>query len=95
MNFKNIKLDFLTSQVLWVRKKNLVVFLQDSYRGQSQGTVVENLLFFREAVVFPNKGKYEMSLNHLMRRKGFIEGLSTLKGITDVGVEIKPENNQQ
>lgn len=69
--------------------------VEGNWLGQSQGTVVENLLFFREGVVFPNKGKYEMRLNHLMRRKGFVEGLSTLKGITDLGIEIKPENNQQ
>lgn len=69
--------------------------IEGNWLGQSQGTVVENVLFFRERVVFPNKGKYEMSFNHLMRKKGFVEGLSTLKGITDVGVEIKPESNQQ
>ena len=69
--------------------------VEGNWLGQSQGTVVENVLFFRERVVFPNKGKYEMSFNHLMRKKGFVEGLSTLKGITDVGVEIKPESNQQ
>ena len=69
--------------------------IEGNWLGQSQGTVVENVLFFRERVVFPNKGKYEMSFNHLMRKKGFVEGLSNLKGITDVGVEIKPESNQQ
>lgn len=69
--------------------------VEGNWLGQSQGTVVENVLFFRERVVFPNKGKYEMSFNHLMRKKGFVEGLSNLKGITDVGVEIKPESNQQ
>tara|TARA_B100001093_G_scaffold520521_1_gene617591 strand:+ start:24902 stop:25396 length:495 start_codon:yes stop_codon:yes gene_type:complete len=68
--------------------------VEGNWLGQSQGTVVENIFFFREGVVFPEKGKYEMSFNHLMRRKGFVGGLSALKGITDVGVEIKPENNQ-
>ena len=69
--------------------------IEGNWLGQSQGTVVENVLFFRERVVFPNKGKYEMSFNHLMRKKGFVEGLSNLKGITDVGLEIKPESNQR
>ena len=69
--------------------------LEGNWLGQSKGTVVENLLLFRQGVVFPNKGQYKMRVNHLMRKKGFAEGLSALSGITDVGVEIKPENNQQ
>lgn len=57
--------------------------------GKGLGGVKESKLWFRENIVFPDSGVYKVNISHAMRKNGDVEGLHTLKGITDVGLEIE------
>ncbi len=57
--------------------------------GKGMGSVRENKLWFREKIVFPNSGVYKVSIAHAMRKNGNVEGIQSLHGITDVGLEIE------
>lgn len=49
----------------------------------------ENKLFYKENVVFSEKGDYTFNIQHATRAIGDIEGKNPLKGITDVGLSIE------
>ncbi len=63
---------------------NFGVFL-----GQGISEIKENKLFYKEHIVFPLKGKYQISIEQAMRRNGEVEALKHLKGITEVGFRIE------
>ena len=60
--------------------------------GKGYGSIKENKLWFRENIVFPSSGVYTLRLAHAMRKNGNVEGVANLKGVTDVGYEIKKSN---
>ena len=49
----------------------------------------ENKLFYKENVVFSEKGDYKFNIQHATRAISDIEGKNPLKGITDVGLSIE------
>lgn len=49
----------------------------------------ENKLFYKEEVVFPEKGVYKFNIQQVTRSINDIEGKNPLKGITDVGLRIE------
>ncbi|KQC31749.1 gliding motility lipoprotein GldH [Flagellimonas eckloniae] len=57
--------------------------------GQGLGSIKENKLWFHEKIVFPDSGVYKVSIAHAMRKNGDVDGIHTLEGITDVGLEIE------
>lgn len=57
--------------------------------GQGLGSIKENKLWFQEKIVFPDSGVYKVSIAHAMRKNGDVDGIHTLEGITDVGLEIE------
>lgn len=55
--------------------------------------VKENKLWYKEQVVFEEKGDYIVNIQHAMRENGKVNGVIELEGITDIGFRIeKPQN---
>ncbi|HLV63154.1 gliding motility lipoprotein GldH [Galbibacter sp.] len=57
--------------------------------GQGFSSLKENKLFYKEHIVFPELGSYQIAIQHAMRKNGDVEGVTTLEGITDVGIRIE------
>ena len=57
--------------------------------GSGYGSVRENKLWYKEDVVFPTSGVYTINLSHAMRKNGQVEGIQSLPGIVDVGLQIE------
>ena len=49
----------------------------------------ESKLFYKENVLFPEKGVYKFNIQQVTRSINDIEGINPLKGITDVGLRIE------
>lgn len=64
-----------------------------TWMGEGAGSVKENKLWYKENIIFPFKGVYTLKLVHAMRRNGSVEGVQSLPGITDVGLEIEKATN--
>jgi gliding motility-associated lipoprotein GldH len=62
-------------------------------KGEWLGTgfteIKENKLFYKEKVVFNEKGEYVFSIQQATRSINDIEGSNPLNGITDVGLSIE------
>ena len=57
--------------------------------GNGFTDVKENKLFFKENVVFNQKGIYKVRIKQAVRQTGKIEGVESLTGISDVGFRIE------
>lgn len=62
------------------------------WMGKGAGSIKENKLWYKEKIIFPLEGVYTFDLEHAMRRNGSVEGVESLPGITDVGLEITKSN---
>lgn len=62
--------------------------------GEGFSSVKESKLWYKENVVFPEIGRYRITLEQAMRKVGSIEGVEVLEGITDIGLKIEKANNQ-
>lgn len=62
--------------------------------GKGLGSVKENKLWLQEKIVFPDSGVYKLSIAHAMRKNGDVDGVHTLDGITDVGLEIEKSTHE-
>lgn len=51
--------------------------------------VKDNKLWYKEQVRFYEEGNYTITLKHAMRNINQVEGVTQLKGITDVGISIE------
>ena len=60
--------------------------------GKGSGSIKENKLWFRDNIVFPSSGVYNLKLSHAMRKNGKVDGIEELEGITDVGFQIEKSN---
>lgn len=60
-----------------------------NWLGQGFTDIKENILFYKENVVFAEKGEYKFNVYHATRSVNDIEGKTPLKGITDVGLRIE------
>lgn len=60
-----------------------------NYLGSGYTDVKQNKLFLKENVRFLEQGNYQFSVEHAMRKNGNIQGLDSLKGITDIGLRIE------
>ena len=60
--------------------------------GQWLGSLKENKLWYKENIVLPVKGVYNLKLSHAMRKNGKVSGIVDLEGITDVGYQIEKSN---
>lgn len=57
--------------------------------GKGLGSIKENKLWYKENIVFKDSGVYKITITHAMRKNGDVEGLSILKGVTDIGLQIE------
>ncbi len=59
--------------------------------------VIENKLWLKENVNFAEQGEYVFKLRQATRKTGDIQGVTKLKGILDVGIQIEEikENNEE
>ena len=60
-----------------------------NWLGTGYTDVKENKLFYKQEVVFTEKGNYNFQIKQATRSINDIEGSSPLKGITDVGLSIE------
>ena len=59
-----------------------------SWMGEGYGSLRENKLWYKEGIVFPQTGTYQVDVEHALRKNGNVEGEQQVPGITDVGLEI-------
>jgi gliding motility-associated lipoprotein GldH len=57
--------------------------------GHSSGNLTESKLWYKEGVVFPEKGGYKFSVRQATRKNGQVKPDDTLHGVTDVGLRIE------
>ena len=62
---------------------------QGQWLGTGYTDIKESKLFYKENVVFTEKGDYKFSIQHATRSIKDTEGNNPLKGITDVGLSIE------
>lgn len=60
-----------------------------NFLGKGFSHIKENKLFYKENVLFPSTGDYTVSVAYAMRKSGEINGITNLKGITEVGFRIE------
>jgi gliding motility-associated lipoprotein GldH len=60
-----------------------------NWLGSGLGSVRKNKLWYRENIVFPDSGVYTVTISHAMRKNGSVEGMETLPGVLDVGLQIE------
>ena len=60
-----------------------------NFLGSGYTDIKENKLFYKERVRFNQSGNYIIKVEQAMRKNGNIQGLDSLKGITDVGLSIE------
>ncbi len=63
-----------------------------NWLGSGFTDIKENKLFYKEHVVFSEKGDYKFKVYQATRSINDIEGTNPLKGITDVGLRIEKVN---
>ena len=62
---------------------------EGNWLGTGFTELKENKLFYKENVVFSEKGDYKFNIQHATRSIQDIEGKNPLTGITDVGLSIE------
>ncbi|MFD1293107.1 gliding motility lipoprotein GldH [Lutibacter holmesii] len=65
---------------------------QGKWLGTGFTDVKENKLFYKENVVFTEKGDYKFNIQHATRGINDINGSAPLNGIIDVGLSIEKVN---
>ena len=59
------------------------------FLGTGITDIKENKLWFKEHVIFKEKGEYVINIQHAMRENGKVQGVVDLVGITDVGFRVE------
>jgi len=92
-NFSNL---FLITSLNFPNGKKIVDTLEYTmadnsghFLGKGITAIKESKLFYKENVVFPVSGEYTISITQAMRKNGEINGIESLKGITEVGFRIE------
>lgn len=65
---------------------------EGQFLGQGMTDLKENKLEYKTNVTFSLIGDYDVSVQQAMRRTRDVEGLTSLNGITDVGLQIEKIN---
>lgn len=87
---------FLISELNFPNGKKVVDTLEyemadarGRFLGSGLSNKKESKLFYKENSVFPVRGNYQLYIHQAMRNVGEVDGVSDLKGITDVGFRIE------
>ncbi len=90
---------FLISKMVFPSGKQIVDTLQyemanekGEWLGSGFSSIKESKLFYKENVIFPQKGTYKFSVKQVTRGINDIESVQPLKGILDVGLQIEKIN---
>jgi len=59
------------------------------FLGSGFSDIKENKLFYKEKVRFKNTGVYLFQVRQAMRKRNKVAGISSLQGITDVGISVE------
>lgn len=65
-----------------------------SFLGEGFTDLKENKLWFKENLIFEEKGNYQIKIQHAMRENGEIFGVENLEGITDIGFRVEHTQTQ-
>lgn len=57
--------------------------------GEGFSDTKQSKLWFKENFIFKNKGIYTFKLQQAVRENGHVNGTDSLKGITDIGLQIE------
>lgn len=60
-----------------------------TWLGVGVGTIKDNLLAYKEGMTFEKSGPYRLSVKHALRNNGQVKGVSKLKGIVELGYQIR------
>ncbi len=63
--------------------------VEGKFLGEGLTDLKENKLEFKTNVNFPSTGTYKISIQQAMRKSGDVDGIETLEGVTDVGLQIE------
>jgi gliding motility-associated lipoprotein GldH len=63
-----------------------------TWLGLGAGNIKDNLLAFKEGMTFEKSGLYRLSIKHALRNNGSVQGVSQLKGIVELGYQIRPNS---
>ncbi|MEO8233947.1 MAG: gliding motility lipoprotein GldH [Flavobacterium sp.] len=65
-----------------------------SLLGEGFSDIKESKLWYKENMVFPKKGKYNLSIQQAVRQTGKVQGVEKLEGITEIGFRIESLEKQ-
>lgn len=63
--------------------------------GVGTSSVKENKLWYLQNFQFNEKGNYSIDISHAMRRNGESKGLTHLKDVLDIGIQVESTNEQR
>ena len=63
-----------------------------TWLGTGLGSIKENKFWYKENVSFNEEGLYKLTIAQAVRNNGEVEGVTDLKGITDIGFSIEEAN---
>mgnify|MGYP000639472390 CR=1 FL=1 len=82
MNFPNGKVETDTLEYEMAKPDG-------TFLGLGFSDVKENKLWYKQDIVFKEKGEYTINIQHAMRENGKVNGVIELEGITDIGFRIE------
>ena len=83
------ELEFPTGETVKDTLEYQMALPDGTWLGKGYGSIKENKLWYKENIVFPVSGVYNLRVSHAMRKNGDVNGVVNLKGVTDVGFEIE------
>lgn len=86
------KMEFPSGRIIADTLEYAMAYPDGRMLGQGN-TLKEHRLLFKEDVKFFEKGEYQFSIQHAMRKAEEVKGVVKLDGIFDIGLEI--ERNSQ
>lgn len=67
---------------------------QGQWLGSGSTNTIENILGYKQDVVFSENGVYTFTIKHAMRENGSVEGIELLPGVLDVGMHIEKNSEK-
>ena len=93
--FLVVEMNFPNGRVV----KDTLEYIMAKPTGEFLGTgfsdIKENKLWYKEGVVFNERGDYKVNVQQAMRQNGNVEGIENLEGITDVGFRIEKTQSKK
>ena len=83
------ELEFPTGETVKDTLQYEMALPDGTWLGKGYGSIKENKLWYKENIVFPTSGVYNVRISQAMRKNGSVNGVVNLEGITDVGFEIE------